>query len=335
MAASQKEAHAPRDNDFYLDSACSTHVTNRRDLFISYHELEKGKRPVEEFEGSIRHAQGYGHIKLKVSVPNKDGYINVTIRGVLYIPDGVNLISQGIFMENGLRIVAVNGYGMNIYSNRTLVTRALQIGRMFPFDIKWDTPAGEDLNLSLISAFKLSSQPSGGASKSGLWHRRLGHFGIESLRSLSSHVDGVPDSLKGSCERTACVKGKHSRRPSKPVTDRAKAVLELIHSDFCGRFRTPSFGGGRYMLLFIDDATRFTKVYILKYKSEAFTRFKEFKAAAEKQMGYCIKRFRIDGGGEYTSNEFAKCLRGEGIIKKQRRHTLLSQMALWSVHIER
>jgi hypothetical protein len=66
------------------------------------------------------------------------------------------------------------------------------------------------------------------------------------------------------------------------------------------------------MLLFIDDATRHTDEYILKYKSEALDKFKEWYAVGEKELGKQVKRFRTDGGGEYTSKKFAEYLKSEG-----------------------
>jgi transposase InsO family protein len=70
------------------------------------------------------------------------------------------------------------------------------------------------------------------------------------------------------------------------------------------------------MLRFIDDATRHTDEYILKYKSEALAKIKEWKALREKESGKQVKRFRTDGGGEYTSKKFAEYLKSEGILKE-------------------
>jgi len=49
------------------------------------------------------------------------------------------------------------------------------------------------------------------------------------------------------------------------------------------------------MLLFNDDATRQTDEYILKYKSEALEKFKQWKALGENELGKQVKRFRTDG----------------------------------------
>ena len=79
---------------------------------------------------------------------------------------------------------------------------------------------------------------------------------------------------------------------------------------------TPSLGSQRYFLIFIDDFSRMTWVYILKEKSEAFATFKKFKALVAKQKGCNIKTIRSDRGGEYTSREFKEYYKNEGIQRQ-------------------
>ena len=55
-------------------------------------------------------------------------------------------------------------------------------------------------------------------------------------------------------------------------------------------------------MLFIDDYTRMTWVTFLKEKSEAFEKFKIFKAKVENETNLKIKCIRSDNGGEFTSN---------------------------------
>jgi hypothetical protein len=70
------------------------------------------------------------------------------------------------------------------------------------------------------------------------------------------------------------------------------------------------------MLLFIDDPMRHTDKYILKYMSEALEKFKEWKALREQVSGKQVKRFRSDGGGEYTTKKFAEYLKSDVILKE-------------------
>jgi hypothetical protein len=88
--------------------------------------------------------------------------------------------------------------------------------------------------------------------------------------------------------------------------------LKLIHSDLCGPL-PESIGGGKYMLLFIDDATRDTSIYILRKMSEALSHFKEWKALKEKESGRQLMRLRTGNGGEFTTSELARFLAKEGI----------------------
>ena len=88
-----------------------------------------------------------------------------------------------------------------------------------------------------------------------------------------------PDNL---CE--GCILGKqHREKFPSGKSIRVKAPLEIIHSDLCGPMQTSSISGSNYMLTFIDDFTRKTWVYFLKYKSEVFEKFFHFKALVDKK----------------------------------------------------
>jgi hypothetical protein len=63
-------------------------------------------------------------------------------------------------------------------------------------------------------------------------------------------------------------------------------------------------GGSSYYVIFIDDCSRKTWIYLLKKKDEVFNKFQEFKAKIENLTNKKIKTLRTDNGGEYTSKEF-------------------------------
>ena len=64
--------------------------------------------------------------------------------------------------------------------------------------------------------------------------------------------------------------------------ERATELLALIHTDVCGPFDVQTRGGYTYFIIFIDDLSRYGYVYLIKYKSEAFEMFKEFRHEVEK-----------------------------------------------------
>lgn len=105
-----------------------------------------------------------------------------------------------------------------------------------------------------------------------------------------------------------CALGKHHRDPFRVgISTRAKAPLELIHSDLVS-FPTPSFSGARYVLTFIDDFSRRTWVYFLKYKSDVFDSFRIFKTFVEKQSGLYVRCIHIDNGGGICALGFQRFL---------------------------
>ena len=88
-------------------------------------------------------------------------------------------------------------------------------------------------------------------------------------------VEGLPSikSSNGSC--IGCVVGKHPEHNyEKGKETRDTKTLGLVHCDAIGPLPTPSYGGSRYVLTFIDDFSRFCWVYFLKVKYEVFETLK-------------------------------------------------------------
>ena len=79
---------------------------------------------------------------------------------------------------------------------------------------------------------------------------------------------------------------------------------------------TQARGGYSYFITFTDDLSRFGYVYLMKHKSEAFDKFKEYESMVEKQTEKSIKVLRSDRGGEYLSTEFLDYLKVNGILSE-------------------
>ena len=57
--------------------------------------------------------------------------------------------------------------------------------------------------------------------------------------------------------------------------------------------------------------------FLLKHKSEAFERFKEYRnEVGETNMAKVLKSLRSDRGGEYLSGDFLTYLRENGILSQ-------------------
>nr|GEY99253.1 zinc finger, CCHC-type [Tanacetum cinerariifolium] len=134
-------------------------------------------------------------------------------------------------------------------------------------------------------------------SKSELWHARLGHVHYKRMRDMSK-MSLIPafDMAHESCK--SCMLTKITRQPFKGVNRESK-VLDLIHSDLCDFHVNPSLGHNKYVITFIDDASRYCYVYLLYVKHEALDKFIIYKQEVELQREDLIKVLHTDRGGEY------------------------------------
>jgi transposase InsO family protein len=99
-----------------------------------------------------------------------------------------------------------------------------------------------------------------------------------------------------------------------PSSDnKAKAILDIVHSDVCGSMSTTSLSGYVYYVSFIYDFSCKTWIYFLKSKGEVFSKFKEFKALVENIYEKKINILRSNNGGEFTSYDFNTLCREVGI----------------------
>ena len=114
-----------------------------------------------------------------------------------------------------------------------------------------------------------------------IWHCHLGHVSERRISKL--HKDGVLGSFDleslDTCE--SCMRGKMTKNPFNKKGDRTSGLLDLIHSDVCRPISTQARSGYSYFITFIDDHSRYGYVYLIKYKSETFEKFKELKNEVE------------------------------------------------------
>lgn len=153
-----------------------------------------------------------------------------------------------------------------------------------------------------------------------LWHRRLGHLGLDNLAKLTTMSTGIkcpPTDIKGTTSTTvckACALGKQHRQPFPPSTNPPAAKpLELLHTDICGPMPTESHGGNRYFMTAIDDHTSHSWTFFLRHKSDAGPTLIDFITQVQRQTGATVRRIRSDNGGEYTSAALADFYTANGI----------------------
>jgi len=86
-----------------------------------------------------------------------------------------------------------------------------------------------------------------------------------------------------------------------------------MHSDV---WQSPTVAhlGFWYYVIFVDDYSCFTWFYPMKWKSDVFPIFTNFKTMLKKQSGLSIKIFHSDGGGEFDNSPMQNLFLQSGIL---------------------
>ncbi|GJU81039.1 retrovirus-related pol polyprotein from transposon TNT 1-94 [Tanacetum coccineum] len=266
-----------------VDSGCSKHMTGDRSLLRNF---------VEKFMGTVR----FGNDNF-AAITGYGDYIhgNITICHVYYVEGlGHNLFSVGQFCDGDLEVA---------FRSNTCYVRNLEGDDLLT--------GGRDSNLYTISISDMAaSSPiclmsKATSTKSWLWHRRLSHLNFGTINDLTKLdlVDGLPkfkyekDHLCSACDRGKRKKASHP--PKLIPSDYSK--LELLHMDLCGPMRVALVNGKKYILVIVDDFSRFTWVYFLRSKDETPEIIKKFIAQAQLNYKAKVCKIRTDNGTEFKN----------------------------------
>jgi histone deacetylase 1/2 len=157
-----------------------------------------------------------------------------------------------------------------------------------------------------IKSFSSSSSPNKQAlgnvkPTSSIWHSRLGHPSAPVIsRILTRHQLAFTHDVKNKHICHACQQGKSHQLPYPKSTSVSSNPLDLIFSDVWGP-APQSVGRFNYYVSFIDDFSKFTRIYFIRHKSEVFERFRDFQNLVEHKFDWKIKSMQTDWGGEYQS----------------------------------
>ena len=114
------------------------------------------------------------------------------------------------------------------------------------------------------------------------WHKKLDHINKNRInRSTKGKIFDINDyELLPTFE--SCLLEKMIKSPFTGKGERASDILSLVYTDVCGCMNIGTRGGYYYFITFTDDRSRFGYVYLMKYKSEVFDKFKEYQRMIKK-----------------------------------------------------
>ncbi|GJW34572.1 retrovirus-related pol polyprotein from transposon TNT 1-94 [Tanacetum coccineum] len=168
------------------------------------------------------------------------------------------------------------------------------------------------LKSSLICLLSKASK-----TKSWLWHRQLSHLTFSMLNKLAKDglARGIPR-LKFQKDHlcSACALGKSTKTSHQPKAEDAnQEKLFLLHLDLCGPMRVASINRKRYILVIVDDYSRFTWVRFLKTKDEAPAAIIKCIKNIQVRLKVTVRNVRTDNGTEFVNQTLSEWYENVGI----------------------
>nr|GEZ83965.1 retrovirus-related Pol polyprotein from transposon TNT 1-94 [Tanacetum cinerariifolium] len=143
-------------------------------------------------------------------------------------------------------------------------------------------------------------------TKSWLWYRRLSHLNFGAINHLARQrlVRGL---LKLKFEKdhlcSACAMVKSTRKTHKPKSkDTNQEKLYLLHMDLYGPMHFESVNGKKYILVILDDYSRFTWVKFLRSNDETPNFIIKFLKMILVRLKVPVHRIRTDNGTEFVNH---------------------------------
>ncbi|GJV79663.1 retrovirus-related pol polyprotein from transposon TNT 1-94 [Tanacetum coccineum] len=118
-------------------------------------------------------------------------------------------------------------------------------------------------------------------NKLWLWHRRLNHLNFGTINDLARKDL------------------KYSHKPESENTN--LEVFNTLHMDLCGPMRVQTINGKKYILVIVDDYSRFTWVKFLRSKDETPYFVIKFLKQIKVGLNKTVRYIRTDNGTEFVN----------------------------------
>ncbi|WVZ71109.1 hypothetical protein U9M48_019730 [Paspalum notatum var. saurae] len=272
------------ENVWIMDSGCSRHMTGHRKWFSSLNPVST-KEYITFGDNGQGKVMGVGSVSLSAKL---------SLREVAFVRNlGFNLVSVSQLLDEGFEVRFKKGACCVLDTEETFVFR---------------------VDLTSVS----------GPTRC-LSHSRLGHLSFDLLVRLSSMglIRGLPK-LRAEKDLVChpCRHGKMVAASHIPMSQVMTSYPgELLHMDTVGPARVASVSGKWYVLVVVDDFSRFSWVFFMEFKDEAFGFVRDLVLRLRNESHNAMRAIRGDNGGEF-----------ETLVSKLRRDLGLEHRVFFSIH---
>nr|GEZ33235.1 retrovirus-related Pol polyprotein from transposon TNT 1-94 [Tanacetum cinerariifolium] len=268
---------------FIIDSGCSKHMTENLKLLINF--MEKFLGMIKFRNDQIAPILGYGDLVQGA----------VTIKRLYYV-EGLNhnLFFVGRFCDAHLEVT---------FRKSTCYIRDLKGNNILTGFHGTDLYSITLQNTNYPNPICLMAKAS--SSQAWLWHRRLSHLNFDTITLLFKNdivvclpkLKFIKDHLCSSCEL-----GKAKRKSfHTKITPSSKRWLQLLHMDLCGPMRVASMNGKTYVLVIVDDYSRYTWTHFLWSKDETPKVLIDFLRLVQRGLQAQVRVVRTDKGTKFLN----------------------------------
>lgn len=284
---------------FYLDNCSHRHIVNRLNYFETYSPFEE----VKVLKGAgMCWALGMGTVRMESMIRDKPRII--TLSNVYYVQGfPTNLISQSAIEDQGAR-PTLGETSTHLYQNWYCKKKI----PLFTCRRLLNSPQFYEIRIQFApqECFLMDVQ----------WHSNLGHTNYAYLDKTKDCVTGMvmkkTDARKDTC--ITCAETKSTARTFNHKLCKSTTPGEVVHTDICDE-PVRSIGGDKYMIVFVDECTRYKRVYFVKNPDaeqvgRAIEKYfaelnAQIKSTPERPLP---ARLHSDKGGAYTSELVQKLL---------------------------
>jgi hypothetical protein len=238
--------------NWYTDTGATDHITGDLEK-MSIHDKYHGEEQIHTASGGGMKISHVG--KSTIYTP----YHNLKLLNILHVPQTTkNLVSvhrlaldNNVFLEFHPWVFLIKDR-----NTRSLLLKGKCRQGLYPLPAKF-----------AFGVFRPSLTK---------WHDHMGHPAMQVVHrvvkefSLPCQLDSNKELVCGPCQQ-----GKSHQLPYPKSVSVSRQPLELILSDVWGP-APDSIGRNKYYVSFIDDYSKFTWIYLLKFKSDVFQKFHEF-----------------------------------------------------------
>nr|GEV99535.1 hypothetical protein [Tanacetum cinerariifolium] len=155
------------------------------------------------------------------------------------------------------------------------------------------------------------------SSQAWLWHHRPSHLNFDTINLISKNdiVIGLPE-LKfikdHLCSSYEVGRAKRKSFQTK-TTPSSKRWLQLLHMDLCSPMRVESINGKKYVLVIVNDYSRYTWTHFLRSKDETPEVLIDFLRFVQRGLHAQVRIVRTDKGTEFLNKTLHAYFTSKGI----------------------